>query len=152
MNIWRAGSADLEAVASLFDAYRQFYGQETDLPAARAFIGARLAAADSTIFIAALEPDSQPVGFVQLYPSFSSVSMATIWILNDLYVDAQARRSGVARALLERAAGFGVETGAKSLVLSTAHGNSQARQLYDGMGWRLETEFVNYNLTIPVNV
>ena len=152
MHIWRAGSADLEAVAPLFDAYRQFYGQEADLPAARAFIGARLAAADSTIFVAALSDESGAVGFVQLYPSFSSVSMATIWILNDLYVDEQARRNGVARALLERAAGFGAETGAKSLALSTAHGNSQARQLYEAMGWRLETEFVDYNLTIPGGV
>lgn len=152
MHIWRAGSADIEAVASLFDAYRRFYRQETDLPAARAFIGARLAAADSTIFVAALKPDSEPVGFVQLYPSFSSVSMATIWILNDLYVDAQARRSGVARALLERAADFGAETGAKGLVLSTAHGNRRARQLYEIMGWKIETEFVNYALAIPGNV
>lgn len=152
MHIWRAGNEDIEAVAPLFDAYRQFYGQKADLPAARAFVGARLAAADSTIFVAALSDGSGAVGFVQLYPSFSSVSMATIWILNDLYVDAQARRSGVARALLERAAGFGAETGAGRLVLGTARGNRRARQLYEGMGWRLETEFVNYDLTIPGSV
>lgn len=89
-----AEQADLGALAILFDAYRVFYKQESDLPAADSFLRDRFRLRDSTIFMAT-QGDSEPVGFVQLYPSFSSVSMRRIFILNDLFVAPVARRTGV---------------------------------------------------------
>jgi GNAT superfamily N-acetyltransferase len=43
------------------------------------------------------------VGFAQLYPSFSSVLMKRIWILNDLFVEKDFRREGVAKLLMDAA-------------------------------------------------
>ncbi|RZA19717.1 MAG: GNAT family N-acetyltransferase, partial [Lysobacteraceae bacterium] len=89
----RAGPADLDALALLFDAYRQFYGQPSDLARAREWLRERLRFGESMVLVA--RRGGATVGFVQLYPMFSSVRTAKTWILNDLYVDAAARRSGI---------------------------------------------------------
>ena len=75
------------------------------------------------------------VGFTQLYPMFSSVRTARTWILNDLYVDAGARRRGVARALLDASAAFARGDGAAGISLETTQDNAAARALYRAAGW-----------------
>lgn len=134
VSISRAGPADLDALAALFDAYRQFYGQPADLARAREWLRSRLRLGESVALLA--RRDGQPAGFVQLYPMFSSVRTARTWILNDLFVDPAARRHGVARALLEAAAGFARSDGAAGIALETAQDNAAARALYRAAGWR----------------
>jgi GNAT superfamily N-acetyltransferase len=143
--IVRAERKDLEDVIPLFDGYRQFYGQRSDLAAARAFVGDRMDRGESVIFVAYTTPDG-PVGFTQLYPSFSSVSLKRLWILNDLFVRSDIRRGGVGRALLERARQHAADTGAKGLILSTAVTNKPAQTLYESCGWQRDDEFLHYNL------
>lgn len=135
--IRRATPADLDAVAPLFDAYRRFYHQPGDLPRARTFLAERMQAGESVVLIA--ERDSSAVGFTQLFPMFSSVRTARMWVLNDLYVDAGARRGGVARALLDAAADFARKDGAVRIVLETTVDNTAARALYRDAGWHQET-------------
>ena len=144
-SIIRASLDHIDLVAPLFDGYRQFYKQTTNLPAARQFIKDRLIRHDSVIFLALLEFD--PVGFTQLYPSFSSTSMQRLWILNDLFVASAGRRQGIGEALLERARQFAVEDGAKGLMLETAVTNTTAQKLYERLGWQRDTEYYVYNLT-----
>ena len=105
-----AVAADLDAVAPLFDAYRQFYGQPADPARARAFIGERLRRGDAVILLALR--DGTAAGFAQLYPLFSSVRTGRIWQLNDLYVAPSARRHGVGRALLAAARDHAAASGA----------------------------------------
>jgi len=143
----RASLADLDSIAPLFDAYRQFYGQAHDLALARKFLRERLEQDQSVIFLA-LGPDLSPVGFTQLYPSFSSASAQRIFILNDLFVDPGARRSGAGRALLEAAADFGRSAGAVRLTLSTAHTNTPAQSLYEATGWLRDEVFRSYHLAL----
>lgn len=142
LRVRRAGVEDLDLVVPLFDKYRQFYGRPADMGLARTFLADRLERKDSVIFLA--EREEAPVGFIQLYPSFTSVGAARIWILNDLYVDARQRRNGAASALLEAAAAFGRETGAARLILSTALSNLPAQALYERHGWMRDSEFVEY--------
>jgi ribosomal protein S18 acetylase RimI-like enzyme len=144
--IVRAGQEHLDDLARLFDAYRGFYEQPSDLQGARAYLSERLANDDSVIFLA-LE-GGEALGFTQLYPSFASLQMGPLWILYDLYVVPEARRRGVGRALLERARRFGTETGAVSLELSTAIDNEPAQALYESLGWVRDTEFYNYELEL----
>lgn len=141
-----ATSADLESLVPLFDGYRQFYGQPSELDRVRAFLHQRLTQADSVLFIA--ETDGRALGFTQLYPSFSSVSMAPIFILNDLFVVPEARRTGVARRLLEAAVGHGREAGAIRLSLSTAHTNTAAQELYAAAGWERDAVFSVYHYAL----
>ena len=131
--ISRAGPADLDALAVLFDAYRQFYGQASDVPRARDWLRSRLRVGESVVLLAKREGTT--VGFVQLYPMFSSVRTAKTWILNDLYVEAGARRGGVARALLDAAAKFARDDGAAGISLETTQDNAAARALYRAAGW-----------------
>ena len=139
--------ADLDRIAPLFDAYRQFYGQSPDLNLAREFIRERLEQNQSVIFLA-LGQDGSAAGFTQLYPSFSSASAKRIFILNDLFVAPAARRCGVGRALLEAAADFGRSAGAVRLTLSTAHTNTSAQSLYDASGWIRDEVFRSYHLAL----
>ena len=131
--ISRAGPADLDALATLFDAYRTFYGQTPDLPLARQWLRERLRFGESVVLVA--KRGGSAVGFAQLYPMFSSVRTARTWILNDLYVDAGTRRKGVARALLDAAAAFAREDGAMGISLETTQDNAAARALYRAAGW-----------------
>ena len=131
--ISRAGPADLDALATLFDAYRTFYGQTPDLPLARQWLRERLRFGESMVLVA--KRGGIAVGFTQLYPMFSSVRTARTWILNDLFVDAGARRKGVARALLDAAAAFAREDGAMGISLETSQDNAAARALYRAAGW-----------------
>ena len=145
--IVRAASKDLDELVPLFDAYREFYGQRSDAAAARAFLSERIQRNESAIYLAYASAH-EPAGFTQLYPSFSSVSLKPLWILNDLYVRSDVRRGGVGRALLERARQHAIDSGAKGLTLSTALTNTAAQSLYESCGWRRDDEFVHYNLVI----
>jgi ribosomal protein S18 acetylase RimI-like enzyme len=150
MKIIQAQPAHLELVVPLFDQYRQFYKQPSDLARARHFLGERLTGGQSVIFIA-LGVDDVPIGFTQLYPSFSSTSMKRLWILNDLYVIKAQRKNGVARALMERARQLAVETHAEGLTLETATDNLAAQALYESLGYKRDEAFHRYNL-IPADM
>jgi ribosomal protein S18 acetylase RimI-like enzyme len=145
--ITRATLADLDALVPLFDGYRVFYGKPSDPATARAFLQERLSRGESVIFLAR-DADANALGFTQLYPCFSSVSARRLWILNDLFVAAEARRSGVAKALLQRAREHGVETDVVRLTLQTSHANSQAQALYESLGWVRQEGMYEYALEL----
>ena len=139
----RATLEDVLQVAPLFALYRQFYGKPYDEPAAAAFLHDRLVGEESVVLLA--EPaGSHPVGFVQLYPGFESLSLAPTWILNDLYVVHTARGRGVAAAMMEHAERLAREAGAVSLTLETAHDNLVAQRLYERQGYRVEDQYRHY--------
>lgn len=142
----QAGPGDVEQLAPLFDAYRQFYQQASDLALARDFLAERLSRAESVVFVA--ERDGRAVGFVQLYPLFSSTAARPrrLWLLNDLFVSPDVRGGGVGRALMERARRLAEETGAVGLELATAVTNRGAQRLYESLGYRLDDGFLRYEL------
>ena len=146
MDLRRAETADLPLLAPLFDAYRQFYRQPSDLDRAEAFLRPRLEGGESVIFLACER--AAAAGFVQLYPSFWSVAACRSWILNDLYVAPAWRGRGVARALLERARAHAVSTGAGGMSLATQRDNLTAQRLYEALGWRRDEEFFHYELEL----
>ena len=145
--IRQASVADIGTLVALFDAYRVFYGKPSDLALARAFLLERFQHNQSGIFLA-LQDSGAAVGFTQLYPSFSSVSAARSFILNDLFVVPEARRAGVAAQLLGAAADYGRAVGAIRLSLSTAVSNESAQALYVSEGWVLDAEFHAYSLSL----
>jgi ribosomal protein S18 acetylase RimI-like enzyme len=148
VTVRQATMADLDALAPLFDSYRQFYGQAGDVDAARAFLRARFDNNESTLFIA-FEGDN-PAGFAQLYPSFSSVSLARTFILNDLFTDERARRKGVASKLISKAIEFAESMGAARISLSTAITNESAQALYRSTGWKRDEQFQVFHFSLPV--
>ncbi|MFY2506860.1 GNAT family N-acetyltransferase [Vibrio pectenicida] len=147
MKIVKAKIEQLDIISPLFDAYRVFYGQESDLNVAREFIESRLNNNESIIFLA-LDNEGNGLGFTQLYPSFSSVSAAKTWVLNDLFVSDTARRQGVARKLMDAAREMGLKDDVKGLALETAESNGNAQKLYESLGYKRESGTYHYFLQL----
>ncbi|QTD43304.1 GNAT family N-acetyltransferase [Sporosarcina sp. Te-1] len=146
MEILKATMEDLDGVSDLFNQYRMFYEQDSDLEGAKAFLKERFEKEDSVIFVG--KDDGKYVGFTQLYPTFSSVSMKRVWILNDLFVEAQARKQGIGEMLLRQAKAYAIGTGAKSISLSTALDNESAKKLYEKNGYERDVQFYQYELLV----
>ncbi|HAS6475743.1 TPA: GNAT family N-acetyltransferase [Vibrio parahaemolyticus] len=147
MEIVKATIEQLDLVSPLFDAYRVFYGQESDLTVAREFIESRLNNDESVIYLA-LDDKGNGLGFTQLYPSFSSVSAARTWVLNDLFVLDTARRQGVAKKLMDAAKDMGKKDNVKGLALETAESNVNAQKLYESLGYERESGTYHYFLQL----
>ncbi|WHY75166.1 GNAT family N-acetyltransferase [Neobacillus sp. WH10] len=133
---------ELDSLTELFNLYRVFYNQKSDVNSARKFLTERILKEESVVFIALNGHES--LGFVQLYPSFSSVSMQRSWVLNDLFVKETARGQGVGEKLMKTAIEFAKETGAKGVLLETAKDNTTAQRLYEKIGFIREGNYYYY--------
>ncbi len=143
-----ATSQDLDAVAALFDAYRQFYEQAPDLALATTFMRERIGRGESAVIVAENE-HGEMVGFCQLYPTFCSLIAKPIYILSDLYVAPASRRSGAGRALLLAAEPLARQRGFARLDLTTAKTNLPAQALYESLGWMRDNVFLAYSKDLP---
>jgi ribosomal protein S18 acetylase RimI-like enzyme len=146
MKILQANLEHLNQVAKLFDDYRQFYNQASDINGATEFLRHKFEHQESIIFIA--QNETTILGFVQLYPSWESVSMSKRWVLYDLYVAPKGRGQGTARQLMQRAKQLAQDTGAQCISLETATDNLIGQALYESEGYERDTEFYAYNLSL----
>ena len=144
-----------QAIAELFDQYRQFYDQAASLELAKTFIAERLSNKDSSILVAAGDGDGgagaitsdvqKLIGFCQIYPSFCSVALAKIGVLYDLFVTPDARKTGAGRALMLAAHDYAAKNGMARLDLTTAKNNVKAQALYESLGWVRDEVFYVYS-------
>jgi ribosomal protein S18 acetylase RimI-like enzyme len=146
MEVFLANINHIESVSVLFDRYRIFYNQASNLEAAKEFLKERFNNNDSVIFAA--NDNGKLVGFTQLYPSFSSVSMKRVWILNDLYVEESHRRRGIAKLLMSAAQEYAKQSGAIRVILSTQISNITAQKLYEAQDYVKDEEFYHYALRL----
>ncbi len=132
---------DLNALAQLFDAYRVWYGKDSDLAGANKFLKARMEHRESVVFVADASTETQRslAGFTQLYPIFSSTRMQRMWLLNDLFVDPDHRGQGWSTALIDAAKELAQETNAAGLLLETEPDNQIANRLYQRTGFQRES-------------
>jgi GNAT superfamily N-acetyltransferase len=142
ITIIRANRTHLKELAVLFDGYRVFYEQESNLEAAENFIAGRVDKDESVIFIA--QSEEKLVGFTQLYPLFSSVSMQRSWLLNDLFVDENQRGKGVSKMLINAAKEHAIQTKSKGLTLETDKENLVGNSLYPAIGFTLDKGHNHY--------
>lgn len=143
----KATIEDVEKIAPLFDAYRQFYEQEPNLEFAKEFISTRLKNNESIIFIAE-DNEENALGFCQIYPSFCSVIGAPIYTLSDLFVSPRARKYGIGRLLLQQANLHAKENNIPRMDLTTAKTNLNAQSLYESLGWVRDNIFYAYNKNV----
>lgn len=139
MNYRKAENRDLDKVTKLFDQYRLFYGKKTDLKGAKKFLTERVSKNDSVIYIAE-NPENKILGFVQLYPLFSSTRMRKFWLLNDLFVDPDHRSEGIAIELINKAKELVRSTDACGMYLETEKSNVIGNKLYPKTGFKLNTD------------
>ena len=145
--IIRAKIEHIDELAELFNSYRVFYEQDSNVDLARNFIKSRMENKESTIFVSQ-NSDEELIGFVQLYSSFCSVYVCPILILYDLFVKTQARGNGHGRALMDKATEFAKSEGYDRLELSTATDNFIGQSLYESLGYERDNDFYHYSLEI----
>jgi GNAT superfamily N-acetyltransferase len=150
MKIKTATIEDLEVLVPLFNGYRVFYKRASDISAAKHFLKDRFRKGDSVIFLA-IAQDGTGLGFTHLYPSFSSVAMQRVYILNDLFVDPEFRGHGIGEKLMEHAKTFAVANNCLGLTLETAKDNP-AQKLYERLGWTKDTEVFHYTWEINKSI
>lgn len=153
MEIKAITPAESNLVVELFDKYRVFYKQPSDISLAKTFIQTRLDNKESIIFVALITGHdiSIPAGFTQLYPIYSSVRAVKNWLLNDLYVDAPYRRQGIGEALIKTAMDFARNEKASHVELSTAIDNFTAQRVYEAIGFQKQmpdTGFYTYRIGV----
>jgi len=142
MRILKATGKHIDLLIPLFNGYRIFYKQPDNPDKAEAFLKERFLQNDSVIFMA-FSSEGKAIGFTQLYPSFSSVSLQRTYILNDLFVSEENRGTGVGEALLNRAKQFAKEENSKGLTLETEI-NNPAQHLYERLGWKKDIRSFHY--------
>jgi GNAT superfamily N-acetyltransferase len=140
-NIRKASQEDILQLSQLFDEYRMFYHKTSDLSGAQEFLSERLEKKDSEIFVA--EDEGKLVGFVQLYPLFSSTRMKRYWLLNDLFVNSNYRGKGFSKALIESAKQLCRDSNSCGMYLETSKENMIGNQLYPSAGFKKYNE-VNF--------
>ncbi len=137
MTIIKAHIDHLEDLIPLFDGYRVFYKQPSDKDGARHFLLERFKNRDAVIFMA--YANDKAIGFTQLYPLRSSVSMRPMYLLNDLFVDLSYRGKGVGEALIHKAKQLCISENNKGLAIQTTHDNP-AQHLYERLGFIRDTD------------
>ena len=135
---------DIDVFSAMFNEYRQFYQQKSDFQSGKNFIKERLTNDESVAFIAWI--NNQAAGFVQLYPSYSSVYLKKVWILNDLYVRSFARRQGVGFALLDAGKELAKNSNSLFIKVATGQSNFTAQQVYESKGYVRDKSFYHYRL------
>jgi len=149
LSVRRIDFEKIDEVIDLFDQYRMFYKQASDLELAKRFLIERLQNNESVIFVACIEfnDTALSVGFTQLYPKYSSVKAVKNWILNDLYVNPAYRKQGIGNKLIDASIDFAKAGGAKYVQIETATDNYTAQSLYESVGFikqAPDAEFIVY--------
>ena len=149
MVIREAKTEDLTELVEIFEAYRKFYRKEANSAVATKFLKERLSKNESIIYIA-INAENKIIGFVQLYPSYSSTRLSKMWILNDLYVYPESRGQGISKLLIERTKLLAIQTNACGLLLETESDNIIANKLYLSTDFKLENNnfYVSSNLLL----
>ena len=149
MRIVQATLEHLDQLTPLFIKYRELFGQVAYPESSRKFLSTRISRKESVIYLAMPDDEERILGFCQLYPSYSSLSLKRVWILNDIYVAEDARRQLVADRLLHTAKQMSKETNAVRMRVATSRDNEVAQKVYESIGFVEDEQFKNY--VLPIN-
>lgn len=142
VTIVEASLDNLNELAKLFQSYRIFYKKTPDTEGEKEFLKERITNKESVIYLA--KSGGKFIGFVQLFPMFSSTRITRLWLLNDLYVNEQYRKSGAASLLIEKSKELARETKSAGLMLQTAKDNITAQSVYDKTDFVRDNDFYTY--------
>lgn len=134
------------AVIELLQEYRTFYDYPVQTEDIQAFLTQLQHHQAHQMFVFELE--GTPLGFVNLYPCYSTLALQKLYILNDLYVSEQGRGKGVAKSLILHALEFARQRQAIRIELKTDRMNENARGLYRAMGFEEDANNVYYRVPV----
>tara|TARA_Y100001980_G_C14539806_1_gene317352 strand:+ start:857 stop:1300 length:444 start_codon:yes stop_codon:yes gene_type:complete len=146
MKVREAKLTDIKNLSVLFNSYRMFYGKKSDLNVAKKFLKSRIEKKDSKIFVC--DFNNELLGFVQLYPIFSSTRVSKYWLLNDLYVDEKRRGKGYSKLLINKSKELVIESKACGMMLETEKSNDIGNKLYPSTGFK-KNKLCNFYEWVP---
>jgi len=146
MQIKQCNESYLEQLVELFEEYRLFCGSEPSPSDTKEFLKKLIRNQESVIFIALDTATDRVMGFVNLYPSYSTLALQRLWILNDLGVSGDYRGKGVSKALILKVQAYAKETHAIRIELKTQCTNTTARSLYKSIGFTIDSDNVYYRV------
>lgn len=143
--IKQATIEDLPSIVPVFDSYRRYFKQQSNPEKVEKFLFEKFEQLQSIIFIAKYE--SQVIGFAQLYPIFSSLSLERVWLLNDFFISEEYRHHGIGKQLFSKVKNFSLLTKSKGIELSVEHINGKAWSFWEKQGFILDDKFRYYSYT-----
>jgi len=147
--IRKASLKDLDQLTPLFDKYLIFYKKKSNLEKHKSFLKERIENNEAIIFMAFDdEIKDKAIGFALIYPTFSSVILSKILILNDLYVDSTIRKNGIGEKLILETVALAKELDSNLIRLRTAKNNIIAQGLYHKMGFVRDEFLHSYDLAV----
>ncbi|WHY01446.1 GNAT family N-acetyltransferase [Neobacillus sp. DY30] len=142
ITISQAAIQDLSKLVPIFDDYREYFKQQKDPAQVEQFLFEKFEHLESVIFIAQVQ--EEVVGFAQLYPVFSSLTLQRVWLLNDFFITERNRGSGVGTQLFEKVKEFTQLTKSKGIELSVEHTNKKAWAFWEKQGFKMDEDFRYY--------
>lgn len=142
LTIRSATSADVDAIAPLFDEYREFFTQKPDLAVSRGFLAERIARGESVV-LGAFDGGAA-AGFLQLYPLFSSWYARRQWFLSDLFVLPTFRERGIGKRLVESAIEFAEKTDSRAVLVELPFSEPHLTRFYSQLGFEKDAVFELY--------
>jgi len=147
--IRKATIQDLDQLTPLFDQYLVFYKKTSNYEKHKLYLKERMENNEAIIFMAFDdEIKEKAIGFTLIYPTFSSILLSKILILNDLYVDSTIRNNGTGEKLILKTIELAKELGVKLVRLRTAKNNVIAQGLYHKMGFVRDDLVYTYDLAV----
>jgi ribosomal protein S18 acetylase RimI-like enzyme len=133
---WVADRSEAAAVARLMVAFRDHLGE--DWPSDDAFLAGverLLEDPDTDFLLGAPSDDAPPAGICQLRYRYGLWRAGEDCLLEDLYVEEDARRTGLGRTLVARAIERASERGCRRMELDANEDNDAALALYESFGF-----------------
>ncbi|MGX6444843.1 N-acetyltransferase family protein [Neobacillus sp. K501] len=143
VKIRQATIVDVPNLVPIFDEYREYFKQQKNPAEVERFLFEKFEHLESVIFLA--EIDSEVIGFAQVYPIFSSLTLKRVWLLNDFFIFEAYRNRGVGSELFRKVKEFSILTKAKGIELSVEHVNEKAWQFWERLGFKIDDEFRYYS-------
>lgn len=133
--------------ADLFNQYNFFRDETLREKPVLNRMGERLFNSEPVLFIALRnQAESIPVGFIQLYSTYSSTNAVKTTIVNDLYVLPDYRRNGIALKLIEVAVKFAINNKSALIKLEILQDNLIAQKLFESVGFKSQTSESELNV------
>ena len=144
-NIRALRQSDREAWQELYYAYLTFYESE---PVAEAteLLWTRLVSKAPVIQSAVIEVEGQVAGFAHFHYQISTWTHTWHCYLEDLYVDEQFRRQGLATELIQEVKRAALDLKCSEFFWITRASNAKARRVYDKLA--TASDFVRYEILL----
>jgi ribosomal protein S18 acetylase RimI-like enzyme len=148
-HVWLAGEDDAESVTALLAGFRDHMGrdQPTD-DRLRATVEVLLRDPATEFLLASADGHERPMGICQLRYRLTVWTGADDCWLEDLFVEGEARRSGLGRALVTAAFERARQRGCRRMELDVDERNAGAIAFYDRLGLTIESKPPGRNLLV----